>query len=322
MQYTFYASGVECSSCRTVIERAVSSFAGARLAALDQSSGAITVDCSPEQLDHIKAAVAAKGYSLKLAPEACAAPLLQPMASGEEKSAFHRVKKMAKGVLGSSPAYKIESALLQHSLLSFFLLLAFEALAFHAFFSPGESLANWLPFIVLIVFSTVLSVAAVWHVRTYRAHFSCMTGMMVGMTVGMIPGFLVGAIVGATNGMFVGSLAGMAAGMLAGAWCGSCASVMGVMEGLMAGLMSGAMGAMLSVMMLSDNLLPFLFVLAVVFAVIGGGLSYLVYKEAGGKLRDAAPASFLSFFAVCFMLAFGVTLLVLYGPAAAIVWSA
>jgi len=216
----------------------------------------------------------------------------------------------------------MESALLKNAVLSFVLLIAFEAIAFYAFFSPGESLAAWLPLVLPIVFSTVLSVAGVWHVRTYRAAFTPMTGMMVGMTVGMIPGFLIGAIVGATNGMFVGSITGMFAGMLAGAWCGSCVGVMGVMEGLMAGVMAGTMGAMLSVMMLYDNFLAFLFVLAAVFAVIGGGLSYLVYKEAGGKMRAAAPASFLSFFTACFVIAFAVTLLALYGPKAAVVWGA
>ncbi|HII38664.1 TPA: cation transporter [Candidatus Micrarchaeota archaeon] len=320
-QHTFYASGIECSSCRAVIGKAVSAL-GARLVSLDPVSGAITIECNPEQLGSIKEAVVAKGYALRLAPAACASPLLQPLASQTEKTAFHRAKKMAKGVLGFSPAYKLESALLRNALLSFFLLLAFEALAFLAFFSPNQSLNGWLPFILLIVFSTVLSVAAFWHVRTYRAHFNCMTGMMVGMTVGMIPGFLIGAIVGATNGMFVGSLVGMLVGMIAGAWCGSCAGVMGVMEGMMAGVMSGTMGAMLSVMMLSDNLLPFLAILSAVFAAIGGGLSYLVYKEAGGKLGDVVPVSFISFFGMCLLIAFGVTLIILYGPAAAVVWRA
>jgi hypothetical protein len=143
-----------------------------------------------------------------------------------------------------------------------------------------------------------------------------MCGMMTGMTFGMAGGFLIGAFAGATNGMFVGSLVGMAIGIGFGYFTGRYCGVMGVMEGIMGGLMAGTMGAMLSVMMVFDHLVPFLFILTGIEAVILVAFSYMLYKEHGNMTADMVKLDGISFIILALAIDLALTVIFIYGPKA------
>ncbi|MEK6970460.1 MAG: hypothetical protein AABW68_02065, partial [archaeon] len=132
--------------------------------------------------------------------------------------------------------------------------------------------------------------------------------------------FMSGAILGATNGMFIGSVTGMAVGMSASAYAVRKSGIMGILEGLMAGLMAGTMGAMLSVMMLTDNLVAFLYILFGVCTLILGGMSYFLFKEVGPIQDEEKRIDFIPLAMGSILLLLLFIALILWGPKSAFVW--
>lgn len=234
------------------------------------------------------------------------------------ESGSKRVSSVLKGIWKGEPNFAAERALLGNAALSFALLLVLDLAAYFVFFKSVPHFDAFAPIILLIAVGAVANVSALFHFKSFKSGFSCMSGMMIGMTLGMISGFMFGALAGAMNGMFIGSLAGMLGGMAAGAYSGSCCGVMGTMEGLMAGIMSGTMGAMLSVMLLADHLIAFLFVLFAALCVVLAGLSYMMVKESGPSQKTN---SFATFFCICFVITMFLNWLVIYGPKSGAFWS-
>jgi hypothetical protein len=87
---------------------------------------------------------------------------------------------------------------------------------------------------------------------------------------------------------------------------------MGAMEGMMAGLMSGTMGAMTTVMMINDHVLAFMYMLSGICLVMVGGLSYMMFREAGPAPR--AGFSFARFATLSIALGAMMLAVMVYGP--------
>jgi hypothetical protein len=213
--------------------------------------------------------------------------------------------------------FETENRLVKYSVSALVIVLAAQALLYAAVFSriPGFLTAYWSVTLLTAV-SVVALLFAYCHAYAFRKSFSCMCGMMTGMTFGMAGGFLIGAFAGATNGMFVGSLVGMAIGIGFGYFTGRYCGVMGVMEGIMGGLMAGTMGAMLSVMMVFDHLVPFLFILTGIEAVILVAFSYMLYKEHGNMTPDMLKLDWNSFIILALAMDLALTVVFIYGPKA------
>lgn len=311
---------MNCESCAKVIEHVVNRFPNAHLKHVDTAAERISIECAGESdLELIKAYIAQKGYEVE------GFARIQKPAEGyrsDKNGLHHKARSVLTGVLKGEPAYALERQLLGYGILSFFLLLIFDLASYFAFFKSIPKFASaFAPLVALVALGTVANVTALFHFKSFRTSFSCMSGMMIGMTIGMISGFMLGAVVGAMNGMFIGSVVGMLGGMAAGAYAGRCCGVMGLMEGLMAGVMSGTMGAMLSVMLLADNLMSFLLILFIALIAILAGLSYMMYKEAHEAREPAKEYSFASFFGVCFVIAMAINWLILYGPKSGVFWT-
>lgn len=87
---------------------------------------------------------------------------------------------------------------------------------------------------------------------------------------------------------------------------------LGTAVGRWSGIMSGTMGAMVSVMMVNDNLVPFLYVLAGACIASLGGLSYLLRKEAGKAPEPLG--GFAGFLLPAALLSIAMVAVMLYGP--------
>ena len=212
---------------------------------------------------------------------------------------------------------------MKYSVSALLIILVGQALLYEAVFNriPGFLAAYWSVTILTAV-SIVALLFAYCHAYTFRKRLSCMAGMMTGMTFGMAGGFLIGAFAGATNGMFVGSLVGMAIGIGFGYYTGRYCGVMGVMEGIMGGLMAGTMGAMLSVMMVFDHLVPFLFILTGIEAIILVAFSYMLYKEHGNMTPEMIKLDAGSFIILALAIDLALTVIFIYGPKAGTVLGA
>ena len=309
MKFTYYVKGFECESCARVISRVVSSFPGASLTEANQYTGAITIECEPEDEKQIIQAVREKGYSLSTQP-------LQTDYSAE-KSPLENGKNYVLGLFEGKHGFQVEQSLLQATLLSFLLTIGAEVLASIILNIPLENY-KWL--FALSAVAVSANAFAVWHSIAYRKEFTCMNGMMVGMALGMMTGFMVGAVVAASSGMFVGSVVGMLFGMAIGAYTGYCCGIMGVLEGLMAGLMSGIMGAMTTIMLLNDHVIAFLFILFAACTVVLAGLSYMIWKEAGGREGKAKLPSGLNIVAANVAIGLILVLIMVYAPKGPLAW--
>lgn len=321
MQYTYYVKGFECEACAKAISKIVAHFPGAALVHSEQATGKIIIECSENDVREIVKETAERGYYLSAEPlkNASAVERLNAVQTGE-KSAFALAGKFLGGIVNDHEGYALERYLLETTLLSFFLIIGVEI--FVSIFLVGSSFDlsryKWLFILSAIGIASVAYTA--WHAIAYRRDFSCMGGMMVGMTIGMMGGFLTGALLAASNGMFVGAVVGMAIGMLVGAYTGYCCGIMGLLEGLMAGLMGGIMGAMTTIMLLNDHLLEFLFILFGACALVLGGLSYMIYKEAGGLGNEGKLPSGLTLVLLNVLAALLIVAVMVFVPKGPLAW--
>jgi copper chaperone CopZ len=302
--------GMHCDSCGKIIERTVQKFDGACIRKFDTVNNRIVIACSSgELLGEIRGALLKKGYQTLLPGEEAH--------EGFEAGSLRRGLDFIKSVYTGENGFETENLLVKYSIDALLLVLAVQALLSMFVFSriPGFLAAYWSVTILTAV-SVVALLFAYCHAYAFRKSISCMCGMMTGMTFGMAGGFLIGAFAGATNGMFVGSLVGMAIGIGFGYFTGRYCGVMGIMEGIMGGLMAGTMGAMLSVMMVFDHLVPFLFILTGIEAVILVAFSYMLYKEHGNMTPEMVKFDGNSFIVLALAIDLALTVVFIYGPKA------
>lgn len=288
MEFTYYTRNFECESCAKIISKVVARFPGASLVETDLSTGKIVFESEEADEQGIVKEVGEKGFVLSKTPiERNAA--FDNAANAEKAGAFQIGWQFIKSVLTGSSGFQVERMLLEAALITLVLVAGLGMLASYALPSLDGGSGKFIWLMPLIAVAVGVNSYVFWHSRVYRREFTCMSGMMIGMTIGMISGFMIGALVAASSGMFAGSVIGMAVGMLVGAYCGYCCGIMGTLEGLMAGVMGGIMGAMTTIMMLNDHLLEFLYILFAACALVMGGLSYMIYKEAGSTPGTSVP---------------------------------
>lgn len=267
MEKELFVDGLECDSCAKAVSRVAASI-GVHLARVDVAAGKVFVDCSGEKLEELKKALAGAGYGVDSHPA---------------RGSFSSAAIFFKNVFFDKE-FGEERKILEASLLCLFAMVTLVALV--ALLPQFSFAKQFVPLLAVTAIGTFLVFVALAHWLSFAKPSSCMCGMMVGMTIGMAAGFLSGAVAGASNGMFAGSVAGMLVGMTVGALAGKPVGAMGVLEGLMAGLMGGTMGAMLTVMLFGDNVVLFLVLLLIAFAVILSGLSYVVFREGGSVQKN------------------------------------
>lgn len=294
---------VSCDSCEKVITRVVSRFAGAKFVSISPDQRTLELECGQNDVGQIKTELSRYGY---LDEGLGGQPFLQ----------------IARKIFAGYDGFRAENVFLTRLIMIFGVLFALVALFQFFVFSSIEGSEKLWPVLALVPLGVAVNIGSLWHTRMLGANFMCNTGMMIGMTIGMMAGFMIGAVLGATNGMFVGSVVGMLTGMVLGSWGGKSVGIMGVMEGMMAGLMAGLMGAMVSVMMVTDNLVPFLYILFASCTLIIVGLSYMIYKEAGPIMEEENVPSVFSLLFFGLVVTVFVVGLAVFGPKSAIAWGA
>ncbi len=293
---------VSCDACEKVIGRILRRYSQAKIESISSDATTLTLSCYAEDLPQIKNRLREYNYL------------------NEEKNNQPHFSYVMKRILGNQPGYEAEHELFTQTMGIFTLLLLVLGGAYFFWFSQMEIFYKLSPILILLPLGIAVNAGALLHVRNVRQHFNCTNGMMTGMIVGMISGFMSGALIGATNGMFMGSLTGMTIGMSASAYAVRKTGIMGVLEGMMAGLMAGTMGAMLSVMMLSDNLILFLYILFGACILILGGMSYFIVKEVGLIQEEKKHVDFIPFALMNTLLFLAVLALILFGPKSSIAW--
>jgi hypothetical protein len=293
-------NGMTCDSCDRLIRR-VAEQSGAAIKEINIKEGYITVLSEDADLEGFRQKIAEKGYTERKEPRS-------------ERGNPERILNFMGAVIAGDPEMAVETRLFNHAIGSMAVLILLGAAAYFTFMKDMPKSQEYVPLLLLAIGGSIVTMSSYQHVIHYRKSMSCMNGMMVGMTMGMISGFLVGAVIGATNGMFIGSVAGIAIGVAGGVNLGRCCGVMGAMEGIMAGLMAGVMGAMTSIMMINDNLMAFLYILFGICTFVLGGLSYLMYREAGAAPKPAQMPTFFNFLARCTLLALMIGLIMFFGP--------
>lgn len=298
--FSLSLSGMTCGACEKVIERTVTQ-AGAAVRQIDANRNLVGISAPENRIEDIKKLLAEKGFREIRQEEL-------------ERGNPDRFLGYMKSVVAGEPHVMIENKLLNYALGTAAILGLSGALAYGLFLGAFGSPAAAVSLIFFVIISSVMSVYSLFHMEAYRKGMSCSNGMMVGMTTGMASGYMVGAILGATNGMFIGSVAGTGIGIAIGLSLGRYSGIMGAMEGVMAGLMAGTMGAMTSVMMLNDNLLAFLYLLSAICVVMVGGLSYMMFREAGPTPAAASRAGFGRFAGISAALGIMMAAIMLFGP--------
>jgi hypothetical protein len=299
--YRLALSGMTCGACEKVIERAVTEM-GAGVEEIDAARGLVDIRCPPERIGPIKERLARGGFRERLED------------GSEGRGDWKGILSYVKSVVAGEPHTRVENKLLNYAIGTTAILGMAGALSYGVFLSAFEDQVLAASLLILVIVSSVMSTYSIFHMEAYRKGMTCSNGMMVGMTTGMASGYIIGAILGATNGMFIGSVAGTAAGIAIGFSLGKSSGIMGAMEGIMAGLMAGTMGAMTSVMMLNDNLLAFLYILNGICLVMVGGLSYMMFREAGPAPSAAKGAGFARFAGLSAALCAILVAIMLYGP--------
>ncbi|MBI5223919.1 hypothetical protein HY990_05875 [Candidatus Micrarchaeota archaeon] len=307
-EYRLELNGMSCDSCEKIIRR-VADQNQFSIKEIDVKKGTVILDANEAQIDQIKKQLAQKGFPSKTSDDQI------------ERGDPSGVVKYVSSIVARERQVEVETNLINYALGSFLILIILGSLAYSFWLVRLPSASAYLPLIGLSLLGSVLIVLSYYHMLCYRKEMSCTNGMMVGMTVGMIAGFLSGAIIGATNGMFIGSVVGVAIGMGLGGNLGRCCGIMGALEGLMAGLMAGTMGAMLSVMLINDNLIPFMYLLFGASSLILGGLSYMMYREAGVTSKDQLKVNFTGFVLASFLLAGFLILVMFFGPKGPLIYA-
>ena len=297
-EHSMELSGMSCGACERIIKK-VAEKDGIIVKSVDGNSGKVVVDCDAGKLPGFKEKLNERGFFEKGAG-----------ARGD----FSRFVKFCSKVVSGDETAGAESALLNYALGSAVFLALLSAIFYFVFVSGLQNAILYAPLLGFAVLAAVSIVGSYFHCSGYRASLSCQNGMMVGMTSGMVAGLLSGALIGATNGMFIGSVAGMFFGILVGFLLGKNSGVMGALEGLMAGVMSGTMGAMISVMMVTDNLLLFLFIFFPLCIAISSGLVYMLYREQGACPMEMLEVDFWQFSAHAFWVFAVLVLIMFFGP--------
>ncbi len=298
----FPIRNVTCEACEKVIGRLLRRFDHAKIESISKDATTLTLTCDEKDVEGIKEQLREYNYL------------------NDDNSIGH-FSYVLKKIISNAPGFRAEHELLTYTLSLFVILFAGLGLMYLGWFNQNTIFPQLWPILALVPLGIAVNSGALLHVHHLRHHFNCANGMMAGMIIGMISGFMSGALIGATNGMFAGSLTGMAVGMGASSYAVRKTGVMGVLDGLMAGLMAGTMGAMLSVMMISDNLIPFLYILFGVCTFILGGMSYFIVKEIGPihdeqKRIELFPLALLGILVLMAIIA-----LILFGPKSAIVFA-
>lgn len=295
-------SGMSCESCEKLIARAAEKV-GVKTLEVDSKSGKAVFLLDEAVIPELKKSLAEKGFNER-----------DDSIYDEQRGDLKNVFTFINGVISGMDGFKAEHQVSVYGLVSFAVITVVFALFFNIVSPQLNNAAAYIPLLFLAIVTSVTAFISFFHMRCYRNGLSCTNGMMVGMTTGMMTSFMAGALVGATNGMFIGSVFGTFIGILFGFSLGKYSGVMGAMEGIMAGLMAGTMGAMLSVMMLNDNLLIFLFLLAGLCVFTLGGLSYMMHREAGSAKHEALNANLGLFIFVSFAFTALLFAVMLYGP--------
>ena len=306
-EYVLGLNGLHCNACEKIIDRGAAQN-NASVKDIDERSGFVTITCEESTIGKLKKELELKGFTER---------------RGEVKGPrgdFGRVKDYLFSILSAAPETYVESRLLNYSLASFVLLMLAGIMI--SFFAAGaiQNFASYVPFFFLSIVFSIIVVFSYNHMLAYKETISCTVGMMVGMTVGMIIGFMSGALIGVTNGMFAGSIVGILLGIGTGVSIGRHCGVMGAMEGIMAGFMAGIMGAMTSVMLISDNLVAFLYIAFVICAIVLFGLSYMMFRETGSAANDALKTGLLKFLATAALFNVFMILIMVFGPKSALAY--
>ena len=294
---------ISCESCERVISRLVSRFNDAKFESISADGKTLLLSCNEKDVEKIKGVLSQYNYL-------------------EEQPVKFYAGFVAKQLFSDSSAFLAERTFLTRLLVVFGVIFSMLALFQIFVFNNIEVGKKLWPVLLLVPFGIILNMTSLWHARLLRKNFACNTGMMIGMTIGMMSGFMLGVILGATNGMFIGSVVSMFAGMFLGAWAGKPVGVMGVLEGMMAGLMGGLMGPMLSVMLITDNLIVFLYLFFIACTAIIVGLSYLIFRESGPIMDEKVVPSFTTMLFSALLVLILIVLLAMFGPKSAIAWGA
>jgi len=303
-KYDLELDGITCGSCETRIKR-IAAQRNAEISTIDTMSGKVTLLCNPEEVDGVKAELAQSGFPEKN----------KRTGRGNPKRAFAYIKD----ILTGKKHVEVEAKILTYFIGSATIILTLGFIANTILPNILQLPITLLPLILLLVLGVLMILSSYYHMRCYRHNLSCNNGMMIGMTVGMVSGFLAGAIIGATNGMFIGSVVGMGFGITHGLILGRYCGVMGAMEGIMAGVMAGTMGAMLSVMMITDNIMPFLYILFGVCSIVIGALSYMMHREVGPTPMQHFNTSFGEFVMNSIIVTSLFLVIIIYAPKAGLV---
>lgn len=293
-------NGMTCGACEKIIQRVIEQN-NAEVKTIDSSNGFILISCNDGDLSSIKKQLAQKGFPERVEGEA-------------QRGDYKRIKNYISAVIAGEDHVKVEAKLINYALGATAITIILGSIFYMIALNQLNNALEYVPLLLLAAIAAVSTISSSYHMRCYNKRMTCTNGMMVGMTMGMISGFTIGALIGATNGMFVGSTIGMLFGIALGTTAGKCSGIMGAMEGVMAGLMAGIMGAMTSVMMLNDNMVAFLYVLFGVCTFVLGGLSYMMYREAGSANHEELKLNFAKFTALSVVLGFGLMVMMVYGP--------
>ncbi len=299
--HTLRLSGMSCGACEKVIGRVAESN-GAGVEEIDARTGTLRISCPEEKLGPIREELARRGFREKDGEET------------EERGDPGRLMAYIRSVIAAEPQVELENTLLNYAIGTGIMLMLGGAFLYGPMLGAFGSPLRAASMILFIAAAAVTAAYSFAHMSAYRRWMSCSNGMMVGMTTGMASGYMVGGILGATNGMFVGSVAGVAVGISFGLALGRFCGIMGAMEGVMAGLMSGTMGAMTTVMMLNDHLFAFMYILSAVCIAIIGGLSYMMFREAGPAPKDGYRGGFAVFAWLALSMSAMMVLIIFYGP--------
>ncbi|MFH1408300.1 MAG: heavy-metal-associated domain-containing protein [Nanoarchaeota archaeon] len=278
MKTTIYVPDIECDSCNKLIRKKCRHLPGVVDLHFDADSVTISHDAEHVSKQLLVESIRDLGFRASFEP-------IERITLGERWRHFKENKHK----------YAHETKLFKYTLGIFLLLTLLEGGAYFLFLQNMPDFLNnygWWLFYLNISVATLG--VGIWHVASYKAKITCMTGMMIGMTFGMQAGMMIGAVMGATNGFFIGAMAGMLLGVIVGSITGQCCGVMGIMEGMMAGLMGGTMGPMITVMMFSDHLLIFMPFYIILNLIILWGLAYMMYEEVVENKRGVkrTPADF------------------------------
>ncbi len=295
---------VSCDACAKVIGRVLKRFDQATFVSVSPDAQTLTITCQEDDLGSIKEKLREYNYL------------------NEEESTRPHFSYTVQRIIQNHPSFQAENELLTRTIILFGVLFVTLGAMYFFWFPQNALFIQLWPILALIPVGIAINAGALLHVRQLCHHFTCTNGMMTGMIIGMISGFMSGALIGATNGMFVGSLTGMTVGMGASAYAVRKTGIMGILEGLMAGLMAGTMGAMLSVMMMTDNLILFLYILFVACTLILGGMSYFMLKEIGPIHDERKEIALFPLALISVLVLMVVVTLVFFGPKSAIAFGA